>query len=71
MRIVTIAGIALIVLGGVLLFTGGSFTTRRDVLDIGGLKVSAEEKRPIPPWVAGIVLIGGFALTIEGIRRKA
>lgn len=71
MRTSTIAGIALIVLGAFLFVRGGSFTTRRDVLDVGGLKVSAEEQRPIQPWIAGLAVIAGVALVATGVRRKA
>jgi len=71
MRPSTIAGIALIVLGAFLFFRGGSFTSRRNVLDVGGLKVSAEEQRPIEPWVAGLAVIAGLALVATGVRRKA
>ncbi|MDP1859917.1 MAG: hypothetical protein Q8K82_14685 [Gemmatimonadaceae bacterium] len=71
MRPSTIAGIALIVLGAFLFFRGGSFTSRRNVLDVGGLKVSAEEQRPIQPWVAGLAVIAGVALVATGVRRKA
>ena len=71
MRIYTLAGIALIVAGAFVLINGGSFTSRRSVLNVGGLKVSAEEQHPIRPWVAGLALLGGIALLVPGVRRKA
>jgi uncharacterized membrane protein len=71
MKIATILGIVLIAAGAFLVFRGGSFTSRRDVLDVGGLTVSAEERRPISPWIGAVVLIGGVALVIVGARRKA
>ena len=70
MRLNTLAGIALIFLGGFLLF-GGRFTSRRNVLEIGNFEVSAQEEHPISPWIAAAALIGGFSLTIDGLRRKA
>ena len=69
--VVTLAGIALIVAGGLVLIRGGSFTTRRDVLSVGGLKVTAEEQRPILPWVAGVAILAGVAIAVTGVRRKA
>lgn len=52
MRPSLIAGIALIVLGVFLLVRGGSFTTQKDVVKVGDVKLTADEKQSIPPWVA-------------------
>jgi len=71
MRVSTIAGVALIVAAALLLLLGGSFTSRRDVLHMGGLTVTAEEQRPIAPWVAGLAVIAGVGLLVTGVRRKA
>jgi len=70
MKMTALLGIALVVAGAFLLFRGASFTSRRDVLDVGGLTVSAEEKRPISPWIGAAVLLGGVALIVQGARRK-
>lgn len=70
MRITTLAGFALIAAGVAVLLSGG-FTSRRTVLDVGGLKVSAEEQHPIRPWVAGLAAIAGVALVVTTARRKA
>ncbi len=70
MRSYRIAGIALICVGAAVLVWGGNLTTRRDVLEVGGLTVTAEEQRPIAPWVAGAVLIAGVALMVASMRRK-
>jgi hypothetical protein len=72
MRTVTIAGLVLMVVGALLFFFGGSFTTRRDVLEVGGLTVTAEERRPIAPWVAGVAVLAGVTLVlVSEVRRKA
>ena len=42
-----LAGIAMIAIGAFLYLRGGSFTTREDVIKVGDLKVSAEEKHSI------------------------
>jgi hypothetical protein len=70
MKITVVLGVVLIAAGAFLVFRGGSFTSRRDVLDVGGLTVTAEEKRPISPWIGAVVLIGGVALVMVGARRK-
>lgn len=70
MRPQLIAGIVLIVAGAFVIFNGGSFTTRQNVLQVGDLKISAEEKQPIAPWIAGAAILGGIALIVTGSRRR-
>jgi hypothetical protein len=66
------AGVALILVSGFFLFDLPSFTSRRDVLDAGGLtvSVSAEGPHPITPWLAAAAMIGGFALLVGAIRPE-
>lgn len=71
MRMTTLAGLVLILAGAFVLFNGGYITTRRDVLNVGGLKVSAEEQRPIRPWIAGLAVVAGVVLVATALRRKA
>jgi len=63
-------GAALIIGGGYVLLEGGYITTRRDVVDFGGLKVTATEHSRVEPWMAGLALIAGTALVIGGFTRK-
>jgi len=49
MRPATILGVLLILAGAFVLVNGGSFTTRRDVVRLGDLKISAEERHPVRP----------------------
>jgi drug/metabolite transporter (DMT)-like permease len=70
MRPSVILGIALIVVGAAVYFRGG-FTTKREVLKVGDLSVSAEERNPIAPWAAGLAVVAGIALVATGARRKA
>jgi drug/metabolite transporter (DMT)-like permease len=70
MRPSVILGIALIVVGAAVYFRGG-FTTKREVLKVGDLSVSAEEQNPIAPWAAGLAVVAGIALVATGARRKA
>jgi hypothetical protein len=71
MRVMLLAGLALVIAGSVLLYRGGTFTSRRDVLKVGDLKVTAEEQHPIQPWIAGAVVVAGVALIVSGARRKS
>ncbi len=71
MRASTVAGIILIAIGGFFLVRGGSLTTRRDVLKVGDLKVTADESYPVAPWMAGTAMLAGVVLVVAGVRRKA
>lgn len=71
MRIPMLAAAAVLIVVGAFLLFGGSFTTRRNVLDVGGLTVTAEEQHPVRPWIAGVVLLAGLAMVVTEVRRKA
>ncbi len=70
MRPSIIAGILLLVVGGYVFVNGGSFTTRRDVVKVGDLKISADEQHPVAPWVAGVAVAAGLVLIVTGARRR-
>ena len=71
MRIPMLAGaVALLAVGAFLLF-GGGFTSRRNVLDVGGLTVTTEEQHPVRPWIASVVLLAGLVVVVTEVRRKA
>lgn len=68
-----ILGIALLIFGIVgLLFTGVSYTTSENVLDVGPLQVEREKERslPITPVASGILIVVGGALTVVGMQRE-
>lgn len=71
MRPRIIAGIALLLLGAFLLIRGGTFTSRRNVLEVGEVKISANERQSVPPWVGGAVALAGVALLVAGARKPA
>lgn len=70
MRALAVVGIVLIAIGSYALVTGGTLTGRRDVVDVGGLKITTEQRRPVEPWMAGIALAIGGALVVTGAARK-
>lgn len=70
MRPLAIVGILLILAGGWVTLTGGSFTTRETVLDVGGLEISAEEKRPIPMWAGILAIVAGGAMVVAGAKKR-
>jgi hypothetical protein len=73
MRMMTVVGVLLIVLGLVALaYQGISYTTRETIIDIGPLEATAERQRtvPLPPVQGGVAVAGGVALLIAGRRRR-
>ena len=73
MKISSMLGIALIVLGiAALAYQGISYTTRETVIDIGPLQATAERQRtlPLPPIVGGAAVLAGVVLLLRG-RGKA
>lgn len=66
-----VAGIVLLGLGGFVLLRGANVTTRRDVLEVGDVKLTASESRTIPPWAGGIALVAGLSLVAVGVQKRA
>jgi hypothetical protein len=71
MRPLVIVGIVIAALGAFVLIRGGSFTSQRDVLKVGDVKITANEQQSIPPWVGGVVVLAGVALVVGGMRKRA
>ena len=73
MRASVVLGVVLIVVGILALAYGGfSYTREREILDIGPVEATAEEREtiPIPPLLGGAAVIGGIVLVVAGIRRR-
>lgn len=66
-----VAGIVLLGLGGFVLLRGANVTTRRDVVEVGDVKLTASESRSIPPWAGGVALVAGLALVAVGVQKRA
>ena len=67
-----IIGIILIVLGVVaLIFQGITYTTRKEVINLGPIHATADEKKtiPLPPVLGAISLIGGIVLLVVGGKK--
>ena len=71
MRPLVIAGIVILCLGAVVLIRGASFTSRQDVLQVGDLKVTANQQQTIPPWVGGAAVAAGVVLIVAGARKRS
>ena len=74
MKTATIIGIILIILGVLgFIFKGISYTTEKEVADVGPLELRTEEKEtiPIPEILSGIAIAGGVILVVTGSRKGA
>jgi hypothetical protein len=69
MRRSVMLGTALIVVGGTIFLRG--LSSKHEILRVGDISVSAEERSPIAPWVTGLAVLAGLALVTTGTRRKA
>jgi len=73
MNTMTLIGIILIVLGAVGLIYGGiNYTSSKNVVDIGALKIQVDQKEsiPLPPILGAAAVAVGVALVIVGRRRS-
>lgn len=64
-------GIVILAVGAWLLYRGVTFTSNRDVLEVGGIKVTAKERRSVPPWAGAAIIAVGAGLIIFGARKRA
>ena len=66
-------GIALIALGLIaLVYQGITYTTREKVVDLGPLKITAQNEKtiPLPPILGGLALAGGIVLVVATARKS-
>ena len=73
MKPLSIAGIALIVLGlAALAYQGFTYRTRETVIDIGPIKATAERQKtvPLPPIVGIVAVVAGVGLLVAGSRKR-
>jgi len=73
MKLATLTGIALVVVGILALAYGGiSYTKEETIIDVGPIEATAEteERIPLPPLVGGAALVAGVVLLVTGARRR-
>lgn len=67
-----IVGIFLIVMGVLALaYQGITYTSKKEVIDIGPIEASTETRKtiPVPPLVGGLAIVGGIVLLVTGARK--
>jgi uncharacterized membrane protein len=60
-----VLGIALIVIGAVMIiWTGFTYTKKEKVIDAGPIEISADKEKSVnwPPYLGGVLLIGGIVI---------
>ena len=73
MKIYTVIGILLVVLGVfAFAYEGITYTSRDKAVDLGPIQITTETKRkiPVPPIVGGIALTGGILLLVMDARKR-
>lgn len=68
--LVLLAGVLLLVGGAYALLEGGYLSTRREVLDVGGVRIVAEQRDAIAPWAAGLALVIGTSLVVVAATKR-
>lgn len=71
MRPLIIAGVSIACLGAFVLLRGGSFSSQRDVVAVGDVKITADHQQTVPPWAGGLALVLGAGLVVAGIRKPS
>jgi hypothetical protein len=70
MKPTVIAGIVIAGLGAYVLVKGLSYGSQSNVLKVGDLQVTAEERHMVPPWVGGVAIVGGLVLIGAGVGKR-
>ncbi|MGH7593595.1 MAG: hypothetical protein ACRELE_07070 [Gemmatimonadales bacterium] len=71
MRIRALIGAVMILAGGFILARGISYTRQTDVVNLGAVRVTTDEKTPIPPWIGGVIALAGLALIFAGGSHRS
>jgi hypothetical protein len=72
MKMASIVGILLVIVGVIGLAYGGiTYTHREKVIDLGPIQATAEkhDRIPLPPILGGLSLAAGVVLLVAGAKR--
>jgi hypothetical protein len=71
MRPLSLIGILLLAVGAFIVFRGATYKSKDEVLKVGDLKASVEQKHAVPTWAGGAAIVAGVVLLAAGMRRRA
>jgi hypothetical protein len=71
MRPLSLIGILLLAVGAFIVFRGATYKSKDELLKVGDLKASVEQKHAVPTWVGGAAIVAGVVLLAAGMRRRA
>jgi hypothetical protein len=74
MKGLALVGVVLVVMGlAALAYQGITYTTRETVVDFGPIQATAEREKtfPLPPVLGIVAVVGGVALLLAGVRKRA
>ena len=69
----TVVGILLVILGVIALaYQGITYTTHKDIVDVGPIHATETERKtiPLPPVLGGLALAGGVVLLVVGTKSR-
>jgi hypothetical protein len=70
MRVGTILGVVLLIVGAIIGLRGLKYTTNRSVLKVGEFEAKVEEDRVVPVWVGGVLVLAGLGIIAYSQARK-
>lgn len=71
MRPLSLIGIVLLAIGAFIVFQGATYSSKDEVLRVGDVKATVEEKKAVPTWLGGVAIVAGVVLLAAGMRRRA
>lgn len=69
MRSRLILGAAMLIIGGIGLARGLHYTSKHDIADLGGIRVSTDEQKSIEPWIGGVIAVVGLVLILSSGKK--
>jgi|GEM_PF-1580969 len=68
-RPLQVLGIILVIVGVVILWRRPTYRSRQDIVTIGDVKASVEQREGIPLWIGAAAAGAGVLLVLVGSRR--
>ena len=71
MKITQIVGLILLIAGIYVVWQRPSYESKKDVIEIGDIKASVDQKESVPMWVGAVAIGVGVVLLLTGARKSA